>query len=412
MTLAKKLALVSTALLLAMVGALIVAAPQSASPGIPLSGTFAIIEGTGSVTYNITTEKITSGTSTSTHTLSGSITGQRTTTATYNTSNQYWYLSELVSNCTVSFNDNTYQGRSFGRGINSNVSPDSCYPDYCIYTFDTSFEGAVWTIEEPYAFIRVNGSGSGTWNQTSYTIADTIITEVTEMYASGTWSGSLEFLSIEAQVDETASGSLTMAVPGEGTGVLNYDTTGEGTTLLAPYESNPAGPLPGIALKFFEMDTTVNSPDIGWPILFRYFYSEEQVEAAGIDENTLKIYKWDGSSWVEVADSGVNQDENYVWVNLESFSIYAVAGAEGGCFIATAAYGTDTAGQLDMLRAFRDQVLLESTLGSQLVALYYDVSPPIADFIAENDLLRAAVRELLIDPIVSLSSLTQGIWGN
>jgi|GEM_PF-5344695 len=94
-----------------------------------------------------------------------------------------------------------------------------------------------------------------------------------------------------------------------------------------------------------------------------------------------------------------------------SADFYELEGV-AGCFIATAAYGTDTAGQLDVLRAFRDQVLLESTLGSQLVALYYDVSPPIADFIAENDLLRATVRELLIDPIVTLAQLTAGIWGD
>ena len=38
------------------------------------------------------------------------------------------------------------------------------------------------------------------------------------------------------------------------------------------------------------------------------------------------------------------------------------------CFIATAAYGAETAEQLYVLREFRDQVLLESTLGSQFVA--------------------------------------------
>jgi hypothetical protein len=71
-----------------------------------------------------------------------------------------------------------------------------------------------------------------------------------------------------------------------------------------------------------------------------------------------------------------------------------------GCFIATAAYGTPTAEQIDVLREFRDVVLLKSNVGSQFVALYYQLSPPIADFIARNDLLRTLVRELFIDPIV------------
>jgi len=82
------------------------------------------------------------------------------------------------------------------------------------------------------------------------------------------------------------------------------------------------------------------------------------------------------------------------------------------CFIATAAYGTSTAEEIDTLRAFRDEVLLQNSLGSQLVTLYYEVSPPVADFISENSLLRTLVRELVIEPMVSLAKLTQGIWGD
>lgn len=84
----------------------------------------------------------------------------------------------------------------------------------------------------------------------------------------------------------------------------------------------------------------------------------------------------------------------------------------GGCFIATAAYGTDTAEQLDVLRGFRDKVLLQDPLGSKFVSFYYRVSPPVADFIAEHSLLRTVVREALIDPIVSITKFTQGIWGD
>jgi hypothetical protein len=84
----------------------------------------------------------------------------------------------------------------------------------------------------------------------------------------------------------------------------------------------------------------------------------------------------------------------------------------GGCFIATAAYGTPTAEQIDVLREFRDIVLLESTAGSQFVALYYQLSPPVADFISESSFLRILVRELLIDPIVWVVEATGDIWQN
>jgi uncharacterized repeat protein (TIGR02543 family) len=82
----------------------------------------------------------------------------------------------------------------------------------------------------------------------------------------------------------------------------------------------------------------------------------------------------------------------------------------GGCFIATAAYGTPTAEQIDVLREFRDTVLLESTAGSLFVALYYQLSPPVADFISESIFLRTLVRELLVDPIVWVVEVTGYIW--
>jgi uncharacterized repeat protein (TIGR02543 family) len=83
-----------------------------------------------------------------------------------------------------------------------------------------------------------------------------------------------------------------------------------------------------------------------------------------------------------------------------------------GCFIATAAYGSPTAEQLDVLREFRDGVLLESAAGSQFVELYYRLSPPIADFMSGNSFLRTLVRELLVDPVVRVVGAAGDIWLN
>ena len=88
----------------------------------------------------------------------------------------------------------------------------------------------------------------------------------------------------------------------------------------------------------------------------------------------------------------------------------ADSGGGGMCFIATAAYGSPTAEQIDVLREFRDVVLLESTAGSQFVALYYKLSPPVADFISGSSLLRTLVRVLLVDPVVGMVEATGGIW--
>lgn len=55
-------------------------------------------------------------------------------------------------------------------------------------------------------------------------------------------------------------------------------------------------------------------------------------------------------------------------------------------------------------------MLLERTLGSQLVEWYYDVSPPVADFISENGLLRTIVREIFVEPVASLVQATYNLW--
>ena len=86
------------------------------------------------------------------------------------------------------------------------------------------------------------------------------------------------------------------------------------------------------------------------------------------------------------------------------------ARSDEGCFIATAAYGTSTAGEIDTLRAFRDEVLLQNSLGSQSVAFYYEVSPPVADFISEHEPLRTLVRELLVEPVVWVVEATGTLW--
>jgi hypothetical protein len=111
-----------------------------------------------------------------------------------------------------------------------------------------------------------------------------------------------------------------------------------------------------------------------------------------------------GTGWSDGAE--VRFDEVGFWPPGGDFW----ARLRNACFVSTVAYGTETASQLNIMRDFRDQVLLENALGSRFVATYYKVSPPVADFIAKRDFLRAVVRETLIDPVVNLLKWSQGLW--
>jgi len=74
------------------------------------------------------------------------------------------------------------------------------------------------------------------------------------------------------------------------------------------------------------------------------------------------------------------------------------------CFIATAAYGTPMAEEIQILRQFRDEYLLTNPLGQALVDLYYRVSPPIAEFITGHPSLKPIVRAGLL-PVVAMSAV-------
>jgi uncharacterized protein YjbI with pentapeptide repeats len=67
----------------------------------------------------------------------------------------------------------------------------------------------------------------------------------------------------------------------------------------------------------------------------------------------------------------------------------------GGCFIATAAYGSAMAPQVQVLRNFREERLRPRKSGRIFIRAYERLSPPLADFIRQRPLLRKLVRGLL-----------------
>lgn len=67
----------------------------------------------------------------------------------------------------------------------------------------------------------------------------------------------------------------------------------------------------------------------------------------------------------------------------------------GGCFIATAAFGSPLAEEVRALRKARDRFFLTSAPGRFLIAAYYQISPPLARVIATHGWLRSAVRSAL-----------------
>ena len=128
----------------------------------------------------------------------------------------------------------------------------------------------------------------------------------------------------------------------------------------------------------------------------------------------------DAGKIVSFTVGGVHASQTAPWVSGEiddNFALTISALPDGNpfpfpfdCFVATAAYGTDTAEEINILREFRDVVLLPGGLGAELVSLYYEVSPPVAEVIWQHDFLRTAVRVGFIDPVVAILNWSHALW--
>lgn len=81
----------------------------------------------------------------------------------------------------------------------------------------------------------------------------------------------------------------------------------------------------------------------------------------------------------------------------------------GGCLIATAAYGTEMAGQVQILREVRDGAVMGTPAGASFIesfnAVYYAFSPAVADLERQSPALKEAVRAGIAPMLVSLSIL-------
>jgi hypothetical protein len=297
-------------------------------------------------------------------------------------------------------------------------------------------------------------------------------------------------------------------------GDIELAVNGTATVTLAQYAGNPGGDAPR-CLTPLDKYIDVYAPNTTQvtELEIKLYYTNDELTAAGISEESLRPFSWNGTAWVQCSYSGVNTTSangysGYIWaeirgdttptlaqltgtpfggyglrslvlfiatpelpdgqegsayearleacVGAEPYTWVITSGAlpdglaldintgiisgkptkagvfdftvtvtdtaqiaataelsitiEGACFIATAAYGTYTAKEFDILREFRDEVLLPNRLGALFVSLYYRTSPPIARLISEHEVLTTVVRVGFVDPIVTILDWSRDLW--
>ena len=111
-----------------------------------------------------------------------------------------------------------------------------------------------------------------------------------------------------------------------------------------------------------------------------------------------------------------HQNSTHSWIRIEPhekglvkiFDSTPVSDDGGGCLIATAAYGSEMAPQVQFLREIRDNKVMSTASGASFMTgfnqLYYSFSPTIADLERENPAFKEMVK-IGITPMISSLSI-------
>gem|GEM_PF-1470534 len=234
-------------------------------------------------------------------------------------------------------------------------------------------------------------------------------------------------------VNDSEEGILAVsdAEQGKTTGVSINNGTLSGLTSLSTADL-PDGILGGIQMPYGLFSYRVDGLTPGEEVNITFYFPEAIPSDAGwykYDSADGDIYDYtenisiDGSKVVLTITDGGPGDEDGLANGIiidPSGPVFAQdtdtdtdtddgtanndSGGGGGCFIATAAYGSAQEHHVMILREFRDRFLLKYRLGRVFVVQYYKYSPPMADYIAQHDMIRMFVRWGLF-PIVGASYL-------
>ena len=122
----------------------------------------------------------------------------------------------------------------------------------------------------------------------------------------------------------------------------------------------------------------------------------------------LELFVIQNQKIISQGSTETNFGEVYITDNCLSNSAPTPQG--GGCLIATAAYGSELAPQVQQLREIRDNKLMNTESGSAFMSgfneLYYTFSPTIADMERESPMFKEAVK-LGLTPMLSTLSIME-----
>jgi len=223
----------------------------------------------------------------------------------------------------------------------------------------------------------VTKPGEGTSIHAASTVVD-LVAEPDEGYQFMKWTGDV------STIADVYAAETTITMNGSYSITANFESWHPEPVALLMVSSTEGGSVttPGEGISLWPLGTEVN--------LVAEVGSGYQFANWSGDVNTIDD--------VDAASTTITMDNSYsIRANFQG------AGSRC-CCVATAAYGTPMAEEIQILREFRDEYLLTNPVGKALVEFYYKVSPPMAEFVTEHPSLKPVARVGLA-PAVAMSTI-------
>ena len=157
----------------------------------------------------------------------------------------------------------------------------------------------------------------------------------------------------------------------------------------------------------FNVEAVHEKENVAEIIIPRDLFDGELTILLGGKEIAASVNKTDRSSVISIEFDGKGEytldiiATKYLGVELKSNG--------GGCLIATAAFGSELAPQVQQLRELRDNTVLQTESGTSFMTefnhFYYSFSPAVADYERENPAFKEAVKITLTPLLISLTLL-------
>jgi outer membrane protein assembly factor BamB len=79
--------------------------------------------------------------------------------------------------------------------------------------------------------------------------------------------------------------------------------------------------------KYIKIKDKYVGRNMDWAVIKLYYTHDDLQDAGILNESSLRLYYWNGTDWTcDPGQCGVNETENYVWINTTHFSVFGSNG--------------------------------------------------------------------------------------